>query len=130
MKKSVLGPVPEDIQFCKRLLRQEVSIPESTMFDDQSFDEFHNVLQNRSEARLLVDLHPLLMPSAENRYIWGRRSLENVIDGYNDLWLKTNPIYGPRPQPNHARGLKWSTFSNNQWRKLKIKPDEKLLYTA
>ena len=40
------------------------------------------------------------------------------------------PIYGPKPQPDHARGLKWSTFSESQRRKLGVKPDEKSLYTA
>jgi flagellar biosynthesis GTPase FlhF len=70
------------------------------------------------------------MPSAENQYIQGNESLKDVIDGYNDPWLKTEPIYGPKPQPDHARGLKWSTFSESQRRKLGIKPDEKSPYTA
>ena len=70
------------------------------------------------------------MPSAENQYIQWNESLKDVIDGYNDQWLKTQPIYGPKPQPDHARGLKWSTFSEIQRRKLGIKPDEKSPYTA
>ncbi|KAJ5547488.1 hypothetical protein N7513_004722 [Penicillium frequentans] len=70
------------------------------------------------------------MPSAENQYIRGNQSLKDVIDGYNDPWLKTEPIYGPKPQPDHARGLRWSTFSEDQRRKLGIKPDEKSPYTV
>ncbi|KAJ5976629.1 hypothetical protein N7481_010336 [Penicillium waksmanii] len=130
MRPSPAGPVPDDIALCERLLGQPVELPNCTLFDDAYITDFHNTLRNRSEARLLVDLHPLIMPSAENQYIQGNESLKDVIDGYNDPWLKTEPIYGPKPQPDHARGLKWSTFSESQRRKLGIKPDEKSPYTA
>jgi hypothetical protein len=130
MRQSSAGPISEDIALCEQLLREPVEIPQGTLFDDECMRDFHNTLRNRSEARLLVDLHPLVMPSAENQYIRGRDALKNVIDGYNDPWLKTEPIYGPKPQPDHARGLKWSTFSENQRRKLGIQPEEKSPYTA
>jgi hypothetical protein len=130
MRQSPAGPVPEDIALCERLLSQPIEPPSGTLLEDEYITNFHNALQNRSEARLLVDLHPLIMPSAENQYIQGNQSLKNVIDGYNDPWLKTEPIYGPKPQPDHARGLRWSTFSETQRRKLGIKPDEKSPYTV
>ncbi|KAJ5982363.1 hypothetical protein N7451_012463 [Penicillium sp. IBT 35674x] len=104
--------------------------PGGTLLEDEYMTAFHNALQNRSEARLLVDLHPLIMPSAENQYIRGNQSLKDVINGYNNPWLKTELIYGPKPQPDHARGLRWSAFSENQRRKLGIKPDEKSPYTV
>ncbi|KAJ5330568.1 hypothetical protein N7476_000351 [Penicillium atrosanguineum] len=130
MRQSSAGPMPDDLALCERLLSQPIEPPNGTLFADKHITDFHNALQNRSEARLLVDLHPLIMPSAENQYIQGNQSLKNVIDGYNDPWLKTEPIYGPKPQPDHARGLKWSTFSESQRRKLGIKPDEKSPYTV
>ncbi|KAJ5752786.1 hypothetical protein N7520_009703 [Penicillium odoratum] len=130
MRQSSAGPMPEDIALCERLLSQPIVPPSGTLLEDEYMTAFHNALQNRSEARLLVDLHPLIMPSAENQYIQGNQSLKNVIDGYNDPWLKTEPIYGPKPQPDHARGLRWSTFSETQRRKLGIKPDEKSPYTV
>ncbi|KAJ5778477.1 hypothetical protein N7520_001723 [Penicillium odoratum] len=130
MRQSPGGPMPEDIALCERLLSQPIEPPIGTMLEDEYITDFHIALQNRSEARLLVDLHPLIMPSAENQYIQGNESLKDVIDGYNDPWLKTEPIYGPKPQPDHARGLRWSTFSETQRRKLGIKPDEKSPYTV
>ncbi|BDD57620.1 hypothetical protein MAP00_002971 [Monascus purpureus] len=129
MRHSPAGPTSKDVELCQRLLHQPVEIPRG-LFDDEFIEDFHNALRNRSEARLLVDLHPLLMPSAENLFIQGKDGLKDVIDGYNDPWLKTEPIYGPKPQPDHARGLRWSTFSDNQRRKLGIKPDEKSLYAV
>ncbi|KAJ5348559.1 uncharacterized protein N7506_001812 [Penicillium brevicompactum] len=130
MRQSSAGPISEDIALCERLLSQPIEPPTGTLLEDEYNTDFHNALQNRSEARLLVDLHPLIMPSAENQYIRGNQSLKDVIDGYNDPWLKTEPIYGPKPQPDHARGLRWSAFSESQRRKLGIKPDEKSPYTV
>ncbi|OKL55239.1 hypothetical protein UA08_09490 [Talaromyces atroroseus] len=128
MRSSDNGPTSGDVDLCERLLDPSVDTPRETLFE--FIKGFHDTLRNRSEARLLVDLHPLLMPSAENLRIQGREDLKDVIDGYNDPWLKTEPIYGPKPQPDHARGLKWSTFSESQRRKLGIKPDEKSLYAV
>ncbi|EED11653.1 conserved hypothetical protein [Talaromyces stipitatus ATCC 10500] len=124
-KRLLYAPFPRRSDFRS----ESVEIPRG-LFDDEFIEDFHNTLRNRSEARLLVDLHPLLMPSAENLFIQGKDELKNVIDGYNDPWLKTEPIYGPKPQPDHARGLRWSTFSDNQRRKLGIKPGEKSLYAV
>ncbi|KAJ5101064.1 hypothetical protein N7456_007116 [Penicillium angulare] len=130
MEPSPAGPMPDDIALCERLLRQPVATPQGTLFDNEYIDRFHYALRNRSEARLLVDLHPLTMPSAENQFIRGTQGLRDVIYGYNDPWLKTEPIYGPKPQPDHARGLRWSVFTESQRRKLGIRPDEKSPYTA
>jgi hypothetical protein len=130
MRRSDAGPTPEDVTLCQRFLDRSVEYPRSTLFDNEFIEGFHNTLRNRSEARLLVDLHPLLMPSAENLFLQARTELKDVIDGYNDPWLKTEPIYGPKPQPDHARGLRWSTFSDSQRRKLGIKPEEKSLYAV
>ncbi|EED22536.1 conserved hypothetical protein [Talaromyces stipitatus ATCC 10500] len=130
MQPSMAGPITEDAELCERLLRQPNEIPTGTLFEDEYVDHFHNTLRNRSEARLLVDFHPLLMPSAENIYIQGSEELKHVIDGYNDPWLKTEPIHGPKPQPDHAWGLKWSAFSEPQRRKLGIEPDKKSVYAV
>ncbi|KAJ5100896.1 hypothetical protein N7456_006948 [Penicillium angulare] len=139
--------MPDDIELCERLLHQPIATPQGALFDNDYIDRFHYAtdsitrqtplrdrfhypLRNRSEARFLVDLHPLIMSSAENQFIRGTQGLRDVIDGYNDPWLKTEPIYGPKPQPDHARGLKWSVFTESQRRRLGIRPDEKSPYTA
>ncbi|EED11724.1 conserved hypothetical protein [Talaromyces stipitatus ATCC 10500] len=130
MRQSPAGPTSEEVALCQRLLHQPVETPRGTLFDSEFIESFHDALRNRSEARLLIDLHPLLIPSAENLFIQGKEELKDVIDGYNDPWLRLGPIYGPKPQPDHARGLRWSTFSDIQRRKLGIKPDEKSLYAV
>ncbi|KAJ5718748.1 hypothetical protein N7488_004394 [Penicillium malachiteum] len=81
MRRSLDGPMPEDIALCERLLSQPIKPPNGTLFDDE----------------------------------------------YNDQWSKAQPIYGLRPQPHHARGLKWSAFTEAHRHKLSIISDEKLL---
>lgn len=70
------------------------------------------------------------MPSVENLYICGREEFAGFIEGHNDPWIKSFPFYGPRPQPDHTYGFKWSNFTEQQRRKLMIEPTEKLYYTA
>ncbi|KAE8383457.1 hypothetical protein BDV26DRAFT_287645 [Aspergillus bertholletiae] len=130
MRSSATGPAEEDIELCKQLLQREVQVPEGTLFQSEYLQRFHDTLRGRSKMRLLVDLHPMLMPAAENQYIRGRQALKNVIDGYNDSWIKTEPIYGPKPQPDHTRGLRWSAFNESQRQKLGVQPQEKSLYIA
>jgi hypothetical protein len=69
MRPSHAGPILEDRELCNRPLRQPIKNPQDTLVDDNSVEYFYNAVRNQSEARLLVDLHPLLIPSAENQYI-------------------------------------------------------------
>lgn len=130
MRVSKAGIVDDDRTLCHRLLLADQPIPHESMFDDDRFEEFHSILQGRSEARVYLDLHPLLVPSAENLVISEQTTLENLVQGYNDPWVKTIPFYGPRPQPDHTVGFRWPTFTNEQRRKLGIDPSAKSYYTA
>ena len=87
------GPVEEDIRLCMQLINEKSPIPDGALFDEDCLERFHDALQNRSEARILVDLHHLLMLSAENQYIRGRKLLADVINSYNEPCLKTESIY-------------------------------------
>ncbi|KAE8337524.1 hypothetical protein BDV24DRAFT_154343 [Aspergillus arachidicola] len=112
MRDSATGPVQEDIELCNQLIQHEIELPKDTMFQSEYLPDFHDALR------------------AENQYIRGRQSLKNISDGYNDSWIKTEPIYGPKLQPDHTRGLRWSTFNESQRQKLGVQPNEKSLYTA
>jgi hypothetical protein len=132
MNESVAGPIKEDIEFCEKLLSEKVKIPQNTIFDDKSGWNFQQILRRRSEVGLLVDLHPLLMPSVGKQFLEEKEipeHLRHVVDGYNDLWTNAEPICGPRPTPDHARGLDWTFFSQSQYRKLRINPNGPSPYT-
>ncbi|PYI04442.1 hypothetical protein BO78DRAFT_271847, partial [Aspergillus sclerotiicarbonarius CBS 121057] len=124
------GPVPEDLDFCEALFEKECPIPEDTMFEPARIDEFRSGLFGQSATRLLIDLHPLLFPGANVQVIRGRRDLAPVIDGYNDVWAKSEEIFGRKPQPSHTRGLRLSMLNDTQRFKLEIEPGETSLYAA
>ena len=130
MRPSKAGLVDEDRILSEKLLVLSQPVPDNSLFDDARFEKFHSLLRGRSEARVYLDLHPLIVPSAENLYISGREEFDGLIEGHNDLWVKSIPFYGPRPQPDHTYGFKWSNFTETQRRKLNIEPTEQSLYTA
>ena len=130
MKPSKAGMVKEDKELCESLLWTTQPIFNDALFSDDHFDKFHSNLRGRSEARICLDLHPRLMPSVENLYICGREEFAGLIEGHNDPWVKSIPFYGPRPQPDHTYGFKWSNFTRLQRRKLMIEPTKKSFYAA
>jgi hypothetical protein len=129
MRSSESGLVEEDKSLCEKLLSASQPPPVHSLFDER-FDKFHSLIRGRSEARVYLDLHPLLVPSVENLYISGQEEFGPLIEGHNDLWVKSIPFYGPRPQPDHTYGFKWSNFTETQRQKLNIEPSEKSYYTA
>lgn len=129
MRGSVAGLVPEDKILCQELLRTEQPKPVDPLFNDR-YDRLYALLRGRSEARIYLDLHPLLLPSAERLGIMGREEFSGIIEGHNDAWVKAITFHGPRPQPDHTYGFKWSNFSETQRRRLNIDGNEKSLYTA
>ena len=130
MRPSKAGMVKEDKELCERLLKTSQPTVSHALFSDDHFDKFCSNLRGRSEARICLDLHPRLVPSVENLYICGREEFAGFIEGHNDPWVKSIPFYGPRPQPDHTYGFKWSNFTEQQRRKLMIEPTEKSFYTA
>ncbi|KIX01039.1 uncharacterized protein Z518_10105 [Rhinocladiella mackenziei CBS 650.93] len=130
MRRSDAGLIDEDKALCKELLRAVQPKSVNPLFNDL-YDRFNTLLRDRSESRIYLELHPLIVPSAENLYIMGREEFGGLIEGHNDAWVKAIPFYGPRPQPDHTYGFKWSNFTEIQRKKLNIDPGEKiLLYDA
>ncbi|KAJ9611864.1 uncharacterized protein PV06_11220 [Exophiala oligosperma] len=129
MRPSDAGLVKEDKRLCEMLLTTHQPRPDHSLFDDR-FNKFQTLIRGRSEARVYLDLHPLLVPSVENLYISGREEFHGLIEGHNDPWVKGISFYGPRPQPDRTYGFKWSNFTEVQRRKLRVEPLEKSYYTA
>ncbi|KAI2707452.1 hypothetical protein CBS147333_9340 [Penicillium roqueforti] len=50
IQQSSTGPISEDIALYKRLLSQPIEPPTGTLLEDKYSTDFHNALQNRSEA--------------------------------------------------------------------------------
>ena len=130
MRASKAGLFREDKELYDKLFTNVQPRSGDDLFSDAHFNAFHTNLRGRSEARICIDLHPRLVPSIENLSICGREEFAGLIEGHNDPWVKAISFYGPRPQPDHTFGFKWSNFTDQQRRRLMIEPSEKSYYTA
>ena len=104
---------------CQNLLNADQTVPHDSLFNDDLFRRVCQRVRNKNEARVIRDLSPLLVPSAEILYLRGATNLEHLIETVDESWIKSIPlIKGPRPQPDFAVGLKSSAFTSDQLKKL------------
>ncbi|RAO64320.1 uncharacterized protein BHQ10_000332 [Talaromyces amestolkiae] len=130
MRRSFAGPIQADIALCERLLHESVDIPPGVSFEDEFIDRFRKSSRDQPKEWVLTEVHPLLVPPIEEQYVEETVILEKTVDVYCKEWLNVDSIYGPRPVPDQARGLKWSVFSDSQRQKLKYHPEETSPFTA
>lgn len=100
------------------LLQRQQTLPKDTLFSDYLFEETCEAIRNRNEARVIRDISPLIVPSAENFAIRGYTSLRILIESINEGWNNSIPITTPRPQPDYSVGFKRSAFTEDQINKL------------
>ncbi len=104
---------------CQTLLNADQAAPHDSLFNDDLFKRVCQRIRNKNEARVVRDLSPLLVPSAEILYLRGATNFEHLIETVDEGWIKSIPlIKGPRPQPDFAVGLKSSAFTSEQLKKL------------
>lgn len=101
------------------LLIADQTVPYDSLFNDNLFKRVCQRVRNKNEARVIRDLSPLLVPSAEILFLRGATTLEHLMETVDKSWLKSIPLVkGPRPQPDFAVGLKSSAFTPEQLKKL------------
>lgn len=114
-----VAPSKECKAMCQTLLDADQTVPQDSLFNDNLFKRVCQRVRNKNEARVIRDLTPLLVPSAEIRYLRGATHLEHLIETVDEGWIKSIPLAkGPPPQPDFAVGLKSSAFTSEQLRKL------------
>lgn len=100
------------------LLAANQSPPTETLFRDDLFRQTCRSVQNRNEARILRDITPMIVPSAELLAINGAVHLECLIETTNEGWNNSIPLTGTRPQPDHSVGFRREAFTDDQLTKL------------
>lgn len=114
-----VAPSEDCKSMCQDLLDADQAVPEDSLFNDSLFKRVCQRVRNKNEARVIRDLTPLLVPSAEICYLRGARQLEHLIETVDEGWIKSIPLVkGPPPQPDLAVGFKSSAFTSEQLRKL------------
>jgi len=69
---------------CQTLLNTDQTVPYDSLFNDDLFKRVCQRVRNKNEARVIRDLSPLLVPSAEILYLRGATNLEHLIETINE----------------------------------------------
>jgi len=119
-------------ELCTTLLDADYEPPEHTLFQGDSFWITLDRVRSRSEARVVRDITPYIVPSAEILCTRGISGLEYLTEEINAEWSKCIPLAGPQPKPDFAVGLPQSAFTDIEIEKLKYykAPQKPTLFTG
>lgn len=119
MRDHELGISDASKKLLDKLLYAKQSPPKDTLFRDNVFDKHRQKLKGKNESRILQDLSPLLVPSAEAFASFGAKHLDGVVESVNEGWNNCYPLTKTRPQPDGGFGYERSAFSDSQLDKLR-----------
>lgn len=103
---------------CQQLLENKQPLPPRTIFDDDVFEATCNRLRGKNKERIMKDLTPLIVPSAEPLATLGAQHLDVVIESVNEAWENCIKITSTCLQPDYSVGFLRSAFSDEQFSKL------------
>lgn len=92
--------------------------PQMTLFADPVFEKTCRKVSAKNEARVVRDILPLIVPSAEILAIWGATHLNNLVESINQSWDCAQPLVAPRPQPDYSVGFARDAFTQAQLARL------------
>ncbi|RVD90365.1 uncharacterized protein DFL_001334 [Arthrobotrys flagrans] len=115
MEGSDLGITDESRKTFETLLAADQLAPIDSLFRDDVFEETLRKVKERNEARVMRDITPLVVPSAETLAKFGSKHLKILVETYNDGWDGCVPLTSPRPQPDYAVGFKEEAFTEKQF---------------
>ncbi|KFA80530.1 hypothetical protein S40288_11669 [Stachybotrys chartarum IBT 40288] len=118
MKESPQGISPDSVAICKKLLESPQPRPRDSLFDDDMFKDTCQKVAERNEARILRDITPLIVPSAEILASRGEEKLRHLIEGINERWNNAMPITNTLPKPDYSLGFRRRSFSASQLAKI------------
>jgi len=118
MDKSELGITDESKCLCRALLEEQQPTPEDSLFRDDIFEATCQKVEDRNEARLMRDITPLIVPSAEILVTYGAKELGCLIESTNEGWSNSIPVTSTRPQPDYSVGFRRQAFSDDRLEKL------------
>ncbi|KAF4480035.1 hypothetical protein FAGAP_12236 [Fusarium agapanthi] len=118
MDKSELGITDESKSLCRTLLEKEQQTPKDTLFRDDIFEVTCQKVEDRNEIRIIRDITPLIVPSAETLATYGKKELDCLIESTNEGWSNSLPLTTIRPQPDFSVGFRRHAFSEEQLEKL------------
>ncbi|KAI9785423.1 MAG: hypothetical protein M1816_000438 [Peltula sp. TS41687] len=118
LRESTLGIDDQSEGDCQTLLEREQPVPSGSLFRDDAFSKTMEAIKGRTEARVIKDLTPLIVPSAEDLATLGHKHLDILVENVNEGWNESIPLTIPRPQPDYSVGFRRSAFTDGQLKKL------------
>lgn len=122
MHDSAEGPLQEDVDFYNGLFTKTASLPDDPLWEPQYVSQLRSLLQEKSELRICIDLHPRLVPSAEILALQYPNQFDHLVEGHNDRWIDAILFYKKLPQPDRTKAYGLSAFTDIERRKLGIVP--------
>ncbi|KAF6811738.1 hypothetical protein CPLU01_15053 [Colletotrichum plurivorum] len=118
MDKSDLGITETSKSTIRKLLETAQTFPRDSLFRDDIFETTCRKVGDRNEARVIRDITPLIVPSAENLATYSASELDCLIESTNEGWNNSVPLTGTRPQPDYSVGFRREAFTDDQLEKL------------
>lgn len=118
MDKSDLGITEKSKSMIRKLLETAQPYPRDSLFRDDIFETTCRKVGDRNEARVIRDITPLIVPSAENLATYGASKLDCLIESINEGWNNSVPLTGTRPQPDYSVGFRREAFTDDQLERL------------
>lgn len=119
-------------KLCTTLLEADYDPPEDSLFHGDIFWMTLDRVRSRNEARVVRDITPYIVPSAEHLFTRGASGLNYLTEEIEGEWSKCIPLAGPQPKPDFAVGLPPSAFTDSEVEKLKYytAPQKPTLFTG
>lgn len=118
MKEDEEGPRKENKDVCQKLLEESQNGPQSWRFSDSVFKSTCQRVENGNEAKVLVKITRLIVPSAEDLADFGAEHLKKVVETISEGWENSIPVTKSRPQPDYAVGFDRCAYTKERLNKL------------
>ncbi|KAK4242980.1 hypothetical protein C7999DRAFT_45091 [Corynascus novoguineensis] len=90
--KSELGITDESKTLCQTLLKTVQAEPQDSLFRSDIFESTCQKVEDRNETRVIRDITPLIVLSAEILCIYGASHLKHLIESVNEGWNNSIPL--------------------------------------
>ena len=107
-------------RLCNSILEGDYPPPQGPLFQRDKLLKVLDQVQFRNEARVVRDITPIVVPSAELLFISDQPGLEYITEAMNAEWVQCDTLCGPRPKPDFVAGISPSAFTREEKEKLKM----------
>ena len=107
-------------RLCNSILEADYPPPQGPLFQKDRLLKVLDQVQFRNEARVVRDITPIVVPSAELLLISDQPGLEYITEAMNAEWVQCDTLCGPRPKPDFVAGISPSAFTREEKEKLKM----------